>query len=52
LPLIKHAGKVVTAAHAASCVAKGFKGCSAAETTAVVKVIERMASAAKRRKSR
>jgi len=48
--LVKHAGKVITAAHAAKCVGKGFKGCSNTEIAAIVKVIGRMASAAKRRK--
>ena len=48
--LVKHAGKVITVAHATKCVAKKFKGCSPAETRAVVKVIERMARAATRRR--
>jgi hypothetical protein len=49
--LVKHGGKVITAAHAASCVAKGFKGCSKAETKAVLEVIRRMGQAALRRRS-
>jgi len=52
MPLIKHAGKVVTLAHASSCVAKGFKGCTAAETKAVVEVIRRTAKAAMRKAKR
>ena len=48
--LVRHAGKVITVAHATKCVAKKFKGCSAAETRAVVKVIRRLASSATRRR--
>lgn len=47
--LIRHAGKVITVAHATKCVAKKFKGCSKAETAAVLKVIERLARASMRR---
>ena len=47
--LIKHAGTVITTAHAAKCVAKGFRGCSAAETKAVVEVVRRMGTAAMRK---
>lgn len=50
MPLIKHLGKVVTASQAASCVAKGFRGCSKAEIAAVMKVIQRMAKAARRKR--
>lgn len=50
MPLIKHAGKVITAAHAAKCVGKGFKGCTAAETKAVVEVVRRMAEAAMKKR--
>lgn len=49
--LIKHGGKVVTAGHAAKCVAKGFRGCSNKEIVAIVRTVERMAAAAKRRRS-
>lgn len=48
--LVKVGGKVVTVGHAAKCVGKGFKGCSATEIKAVVEVVRRMALAAKRRK--
>lgn len=48
--LIRHAGNVITVAHASKCVAKGFKGCSAAETKAVVEVVRRVAKASMRRK--
>ena len=47
--LVKLGGKVVTVGHAAKCVGKGFKGCSAKEITAVVEVVRRMAVAAKRK---
>ena len=47
--LVKVGGKVVTIGHAAKCVGKGFKGCSAKEITAVVEVVRRMAVAAKRK---
>lgn len=47
--LVKYGGKVVTAAQAATCVGKGFKGCTAAETRAVMKVVARMGEAALRR---
>lgn len=49
--LVKYGGRVVTAGHAAKCVAKGFKGCSNREIVAVVRTIERIAAAAKRRNS-
>lgn len=48
--LVKHGGKVVTAGHAAKCVGKSFKGCSKREIAAVLEVIRRMATAAKRRR--
>lgn len=48
--LVKFGGKVVTAGHAAKCIGKGFKGCSATEITAIVKVVTRMANAAKRKR--
>ena len=50
--LVKHGGKVITLTHAARCVAKGFKGCSAAETKAVVEVVRRAAMAANRRRKK
>jgi hypothetical protein len=49
--LVKYGGKIITAGHAAKCVGKGFKGCSKTEITAVVEVVQRMAAAAKRRRS-
>ena len=49
--LVKYGGKVVTAGHAAKCIAKGFKGCSTREIMAIVRTVERMAAAAKRRRS-
>lgn len=48
--LVKFGGKVVTLGHAAKCVGKGFKGCSAKEITAIVEVVRRTAQAAKRKK--
>lgn len=48
--LVKYGGKVVTFGHAAKCVGKGFKGCSAAEINAVLEVVRRAGAAAKRRK--
>lgn len=50
--LIKFGGKVMTVGHAAKCVGKGFKGCSNKEIIAAVKVVERVAAAAKRRNGR
>ena len=50
--LIKFGGKVMTIGHAAKCVGKGFRGCSNKEIVAVVRVVERVAAAAKRRNSR
>lgn len=47
--LVRYGGKVVTLGHAAKCVGKGFKGCSAAEINAIVEVVQRLAKAAKRR---
>lgn len=49
--LIRYGGKVVTLGHAGMCVAKGFKGCSKREISAIVKVVQRAAEAASRRKS-
>lgn len=49
--LVRYGGRIVTAGHAAKCVAKGFKGCSNKEIVAVVRTVERMAAAAKRRRS-
>lgn len=48
--LVKFGGKVVTFGHAAKCVGKGFKGCTAAEINAVLTVVQRAAQAAKRRR--
>jgi len=48
--LVKYGGKVVTLGHAAKCVGKGFKGCSATEINAIVEVVRRTAQAAKRKK--
>ena len=48
--LVKYGGKVVTIGHAAHCVSKGFKGCSASEIAAIEEVVARVARAAKRRK--
>ena len=48
--LVKFGGKVVTLGHAAKCVGKGFKGCTASEINAIVEVVRRTAQAAKRRK--
>lgn len=45
--LIKYAGKTITAAHALKCAAKGFKGCSRAETAAIGRVLARMLRARK-----
>ena len=50
--LVKFGGKVVTFGHAAKCVGKGFKGCSATEINAVLEVVRRSAQAAKRRSKR
>jgi hypothetical protein len=47
--LVRYGGKVVTIGHAAKCVGKGFKGCTAAEINAIVEVVQRLAKAAKRR---
>lgn len=47
--LVRYGGKVVTLGHAAKCLGKGFKGCSAAEINAVLEVARRAAQAAKRR---
>lgn len=48
--LVKFGGKVVTLGHAAKCVGKGFKGCTASEINAILEVVRRTAAAAKRRR--
>lgn len=39
--LIRFGGEVITVAHAVSCAAKGFRGCTKAETAAMGKVLAR-----------
>lgn len=50
--LVRLGGEIMTAGHAANCVRKKFKGCTNAEILATVKVVTRMAEAAKRAKRR
>lgn len=50
--LVKLGSEIVTAGHAAKCVAKKFRGCSKAEILATVEVVSRMGKAAMRAKKK